>query len=181
MKSNLVLLLVFVMSTSFAPPYNSSAVIKVYSEEVKLYNLIMDYRKAYNLPVIPLSRSLTFVAQEHCRDAAPVTNVAPEGKCRVNSVAASAKWSDNTMWGKPKELTNYPSNGYELAYSSCCAVKAEKVINRWTSSSYHNEIILNQGYWKKCKWNAIGIGIQNGYATVWFGEVADNEGSPIMQ
>ena len=37
-------------------------------EERKLYNNIMEYRRANGLPTIPLSASLTYVAQMHCKD-----------------------------------------------------------------------------------------------------------------
>ena len=38
------------------------------AEEMKLYNLIMEYRKSKNLKSIPLSFALTQVAQAHTRD-----------------------------------------------------------------------------------------------------------------
>jgi uncharacterized protein YkwD len=37
-------------------------------EESKLYNIIMQYRNEKGLPDIPLSKSLTFVAQTHVQD-----------------------------------------------------------------------------------------------------------------
>ena len=36
------------------------------------------------------------------------------------------------------------------------------------------EVILNQGIWKNLNWNAIGVGILNGYAVIWFGEEFDS-------
>ena len=46
--------------------------------------------------------------------------------------------------------------------------------NSWKNSSPHNAVILNQSIWANNHWKAIGVGILNGYACIWFGEDFDN-------
>lgn len=155
-------------------------------EENKLYNIIMEYRKEKRLPPIPLSISLTLVAQTHVKDL--VSNKPDLGSCNTHSWSANGPWkaccytSDHSqaslMWSKPRELTPYNGNGYEIACVSSeflngFNITAEEAMEEWRESSEHNNVIINQGIWKE-KWNAIGIGILNGYAVVWFGNEIDN-------
>ncbi|NOU17519.1 MAG: hypothetical protein HOO91_08175 [Bacteroidales bacterium] len=61
MKQYLLLALFFVITvTSYSQ--------NLTDEETKLYNLIMEYWKANGLPNIPISPSLTIVAQTHVKD-----------------------------------------------------------------------------------------------------------------
>lgn len=154
-------------------------------EEQKLYKLLMDYRKQNGLHEIPLSASLTIVAQTHVKDL--VENKPDKGNCNAHSWSANGKWTAccytpdhaqaTCMWTKPKELTSYSGNGYEIACGSngCCSdfeMTAEYALQSWKKSAGHNGVIVNQGIWKD-KWNAIGIGVYKGFAVVWFGKEAD--------
>ena len=151
------------------------------SEETKLYNLIMGYRKQKGLPNIPVSKSLTFVAQTHAKDLAD--NKPNTGKCNLHSWSNKGKWTSccytgdhaqaKCMWNKPRELTSYKGDGYEISYWHSSSAKAQEALNTWKKSSGHNAVIVNEGSWKKIKWNAIGIGIYKGYAVVWFGKEPD--------
>ncbi|MFN8864160.1 MAG: CAP domain-containing protein [Flavobacteriales bacterium] len=156
------------------------------SSEQELYAQLMEYRKKKGLPAIPLSPSLTTVAQMHARDLAD--NDPVDGKCNLHSWSNKGKWvpccyTDNheeaeCMWNKPRELTAYPGYGYEIAWSSGYAgtdtkVDAEEILEDWKSSDGHHAVIINADVWRKLHWNAIGIGIYKGYAVVWFGEEAD--------
>jgi len=152
------------------------------SEEKKLYDLIMEYRKQKNLPSIPLSKSLTMVAQTHARDVD--TNHQDTGNCNMHSWSDKGTWtpccytSDHAqaqcMWNKPGELTNYKGNGYEIAHggSGGYVASAEVALNGWKNSSGHNAVIINSGIWSD-EWKAIGIGMYGGYAMVWFGNETD--------
>jgi uncharacterized protein YkwD len=151
---------------------------KLSVEEKKLYNLIMSYRKKNKLPAIPLSKSLTLVAQTHANDLANNPPDAASG-CNMHSWSSNGKWSsccftDNNppsscMFDKPRELTNYKGDGYEIAYSWSTGVNADKALQGWKTSPSHNAVIINQSpNWTK-KWNAIGIGIFGNYAVAWFG------------
>lgn len=88
------------------------------------------------------------------------------------------------MWNKPRELTNYKGNGYEIAFSTTNSSLspvdfAKEAVESWINSPGHISVILNKGIWKDIKWNAIGIGVANGYAVVWFGEKEDEEAKPL--
>ena len=82
------------------------------------------------------------------------------------------------MWDKPRELTNYKSDGFEISYFSTytfptAAECANDILAGWMKSPRHNEIIINKGIWKAMNWKAIGIGIYGDYANVWFGAEED--------
>jgi uncharacterized protein YkwD len=152
-------------------------------EESKLYNLIMNYRNELGLPSIPLSKSLTFVAQSHVKDLQ--SNEITNDRCNLHSWSSHGPWSQccytsdhaqaNCMWQKPKEMTSYKGYGYEIAYGSYGAnVTAASAIEGWKNSQGHNQVIINQGIWSSKKWNSIGIGMSQGYAVIWFGEEYDS-------
>ena len=153
-------------------------------EERKLYNIIMQYRKEKGLPDIPLSTSLTYVAQTHVKDLA--NNKPDIGNCNAHSWSSNGPWTaccytpDHAqakfMWSKPRELTKYLGNGYEISYwDGSENATADGALNVWKESPGHNAVIVNQGIWKNNPWKAIGIGIYKGYAVVWFGEESDSE------
>jgi uncharacterized protein YkwD len=155
-------------------------------EENKLYKLIMEYRKERGLPTIPLSKSLTIVAQTHVRDL--VNNKPDKGSCNAHSWSENGNWTGmcytddhaqaKFMWSKPRELTSYKGDGFEIACGSneCCSdfvMTAKYALQGWRSSPPHNAVIINQGIWSNNKWNAIGIGLYKGFAVAWFGHEYD--------
>jgi uncharacterized protein YkwD len=160
--------------------------------EMNLYNLVMQYRQQNGLPIIPLSPSLTYVAQTHCKDL--VVNKPKTANCNLHSWSSNGSWSSccytadhkqaTCMWNKPRELTNYKGNGYEIAFYIWSSANAyytatpEEALAGWKSSEGHNSVILNKSLWKSAHWNSIGIGIYRGYATIWFGEEKDIEVIP---
>ena len=154
-------------------------------EEKRLYDLINEYRAENGLGKIPLSLSLTIVAQAHVKD---LQDNKPEGgACNLHSWSNKGKWKAccytddhakaSCMWDKPKELTKYQSYGFEISCQGLETDKALSAINMWKSSSAHNAVIINEGIWKTSEWKAIGIGIYGDYAVVWFGKETDSEGS----
>lgn len=156
--------------------------------EYALYQQVMAYRAQHRLPSIPLSRSLTLVAQAHVHDLEEHQPV--RGRCNLHSWSDHGAWSPccytgspqvaSCMWDKPRELTSYPGNGYEIAYWSSGEALPEAALQGWKGSKGHNAVVLNKGIWKDSRWNAIGIGIYGHYAVIWFGEEADQEGGPIV-
>jgi len=167
------------------------------TEELKLYQLIMEYRQQNNLPSIPLSKSLTYVAQQHCLD---LYNYKPDiapGGCNAHSWSDKGTWSAccytpdhkqaQCIWDKPAEMTSYTGYGYEIAcgssdpkYSSF-VMTAEYALQSWKKSSGRNNVILNKENWEDRGWNAIGIGIYKGYSCVWFGQESDPAGTLITK
>ncbi|MEM7066892.1 MAG: CAP domain-containing protein [Cyanobacteria bacterium P01_B01_bin.77] len=137
------------------------------AEEQKLFNLINDYRLQNGLPAIPLSPSLSLVANRHVRDMAENIN----GLTHNWSDCPSNTWS--CMWEAPQRLgTPYPGNGYENAYRSSLQASAASALRSWRSDKPHREVILNQGIWDE-PWNAMGVGIYEGYAVMWVGREVD--------
>lgn len=160
-------------------------VIQLSPEELKLYKLITAYRAQNGLPAIPLSVSLTDVAQIHAKDLE--TNRPDQEGCSMHSWSANGKWSsccytpDHAqklcMWNKPKELTSYTGNGFEIAATYSELIDATKALDLWKESKFHNEALLNKGAYART-WNAMGIGIYKNYAVVWFGHEVDAKGAP---
>lgn len=181
MKTLALLTSLFII-TSFTPPKKATLT----ADEKKLYQLIMQYRKSKKLPSIPLSNALTQVAQTHAQDLAK-NNPNKKPKCNMHSWSNSDQWSGccytnnhakaSCMWDKPRELTTYPGNGYEIAAQSTI-LSPQEALNLWKKSTGHNNVIINKDIWKKVQWKSIGIGINGQYATVWFGKEDDPEGPP---
>ena len=157
------------------------------SEEMKLYEAINAYRKTKGLSEIALSTSLSLVAQTHSKDLND--NYQSSKRCNLHSWSRKGEWSAccytsdhkqaECMWDKPRELTDYKGDGYEIAFAkyksdgSDPELTAEEALEGWKTSSGHNAVMVNKSSFKKLKWNAIGVGIYRGYATVWFGTEKD--------
>lgn len=155
----------------------------VSSKEKSLLLLINDYRKSKKLPTIKLSTELTKVAKIHIDDL--INNQPIHGNCNMHSWSNKGNWkaccytddhkNAKFMWSKPSELTNYKSNGYEIAYESSNGASPNEALAGWKSSPGHNNVILEKGVFNKIGWKAIGIAIKGDYAVVWFGEEEDKE------
>ena len=179
---NAQLLKQFFFFTILIAAYAVSFAQQLSKDESELYNLVMTYRKSKGLPRIPLSKSLTFVAQTHVKDLEE--NYEQNEQCNFHSWSNQGKCkavcytSDHAqaklMWSKPKELTSYTGNGYEIAFAENeeYLADAEHALESWKLSKAHNSVILNKEKWKR-KWNAIGIGINGSYAVIWFGNEPD--------
>ncbi|MFP5500845.1 MAG: CAP domain-containing protein [Candidatus Sericytochromatia bacterium] len=156
-------------------------------DERELYRLLMAYRAEEGLADIPLSPSLTTVARTHVED---LLALRPDGEnCNLHSWSDSEAWTGgcytrdhakaSVMWDKPRELTSYPGNGYEIAVgyygtgTNRPALTPAKALASWKSSSGHNAVIINEGTWADTTWQAVGVGINGEYATVWFGKESD--------
>ena len=152
------------------------------SEEMKLYTLIIDYRKKNGLESIPLSAKLTLVAQTHAKDLSENHKPFDEA-CNLHSWSKKGKWQGccytddhkeaSCMWSKPREIAGYQSNGYEISYYDGAGANAQAGIDGWKESKGHNQVIINDGIWKQIKWKAIGIGLYKEYGMVWFGDLED--------
>ncbi|WP_333820440.1 CAP domain-containing protein [Ohtaekwangia sp.] len=186
MKSIVMALFLFLVLTAFdqrRPVANESICLS--QEEMKLYDLIMEYRKSKGLEPISLSSKLTKVAQVHARDLTDNYTFDPDNKCNPHSWSKKGKWTSccytsdhkqsQCMWDKPKEIADYPSQGFEIAYWSSSGATAQEGLAGWKVSSGHNPLLINSGIWSKVKWKAIGVALYKEYGLVWFGEVTDPE------
>jgi hypothetical protein len=156
---------------------------------VELSEEINNYRKQNGLAAIPISDDLTAVALKHCMD---LNTYHPEQSCgdggNLHSWSNNGNWAGTNgdgafkgccypddhsktkcMWDKPKEITNYPDNGFEIAHWSSSTVSAHSALNSWkTSTLGHNDVILEKGWGP---WKALGAVYMGNYACAWFGKV----------
>ena len=159
-------------------------------DEAELLELINQYRQSNGLLAAPWSKSLSMVGQWHVWDL--VNNDPVGGQCNAHS------WSDwgdlwtpvcytsdhaqaQGMWDKPREITDnlYTGNGFEIAaWTSGSYLSPDAALAAWQGSPGHNDVILNQGMWSSLSpWPAMGVGMLNGYAVVWFGDTTDPAGT----
>lgn len=160
--------------------------------EIELYKLINEYRVQKGLPEVKLSVSLSFVARTHAIDQ--TGNYKSSTRCNLHSWSDKGSWSSfcytadhknvKKMWNKPRELTNYQGDGFEISYYSTYNYPspqafAKDILEGWKKSPNHNNVILNKNIWKNVRWQAIGIGVYGEYADVWFGKEEDKAGAPL--
>lgn len=156
--------------------------------EMKLYKMINDYRQRYNIPPIPLSKSLSYIAALHAKDL--FLHHPDQGPCNFHSWSNKGFWAPfcypkdenkkNSVWDKPRELTKYPSKANEIVYWENNPLVTDTIMMVWKTEDYFNSFLLNTGKWQGKPWNAIGIAVYENYACAWFGEVADPEGEATV-
>ena len=158
------------------------------SEELELLELVNEYRGQNGLPPITASKALTTVANRHVQDVAENLQITINDSRNPHSWSwGSYNSSDPStypnMWEAPQRLnTGYPGIGYENFFqTTASAVDAEVALESWKNSPGHNNVILNQDIWSDRTWNAIGVGIYEGYAALWFGEEIDPTGQPTIE
>ncbi len=160
----------------------------VSEKEAKLYYIINAYRESKGLQKLSFSKSLTIVARTHVSDSNTYT---PENQRdsrgmqgNLHSWSNHGSWtplvytSDNeyaaNMWSKPRELTSYTGNGYEISSWDSGNITPEDALDLWKNSSGHNAVMTTQGNWSDLK--TMGVAIDGKYAHVWFGSAADPAG-----
>ncbi len=183
MKSLIILLGVIFFFNKGPDRYPDSTKVCLSIEEKKLYERIMTYRSQKKLKPIPLSALLTTVAQVHVGDLTNHFNYENNQGCNPHSWSDHGPWTSccytadhryaKCMWDKPKEITGYQGDGFEIAYYSSAEATAEEGLEGWKKSPGHNPLLINSETWSKVEWKAIGVGINGHYAAVWFGEVED--------
>ena len=157
-------------------------------KEAKLYYMINAYRESLGLPKLSFSKSLTEVARAHVRDSntyTPENQVDSRGiRGNLHSWSGNGSWTRlvytgdpdyaNGMWSKPREITNYTGNGYEISSKYSGMISPETAFGLWKNSSEHNEVMITSGMWSDLK--TMGVSIDGHYAHVWFGSDADPDG-----
>lgn len=163
-------------------------------DEAELLGMINQYRADNGLPPIPWSKSLSKVGQWHVWDL--MTNKPDVDSCNMHSwsgygLTGPVYWTPvcytpdhanaDGMWDKPDEITGsvYYSNGYEIAVWWSNDISPSVALNWWKGSTPHNDVILNQGIWSGSHnpWAAMGAGMLDNYAVVWFGDQTDPAGT----
>lgn len=182
MKSiSFVIIFLAVAGFDNASPGRSAACLS--AEEKRLYDLVMQYRRENKLEAIPLSENLTYVAQTHARDLSEQYVFDIKNVCNPHSWSKKGSWTSccysndhkkaSCMWAKPRELTGYPGNGFEIVYYSSGGANAREGLDGWKVSPGHNPLLINTGTWANVKWKAIGVAIYKNYGMIWFGELPD--------
>ena len=178
-----LLLLIHLLASPIEAISPSDAELCLSKAELQLYQNLMAYRKSKKLPKVPISKSLTIVAQTHARDLMAEKPVSK--RCNLHSWSGTGDWSKccytsdhkraKCMWDKPRELTNYKGDGYEIAHWHSGGATPFSALEGWKKSRGHNMVMINRGIWKDVDWKAVGVGIDGQYAVVWFGSESDQE------
>ncbi len=150
-----------------------------------LANTINAYRQQQGLPPIPVTRALTFVAETHVRDLAASPK---RSGCNGHSWSEGGRWSAccytpdhaqaRCMWSKPSELTHYTSAGFEIEIGqpgegAGYVLDSQRALELWKGSALHHDVILNRATWQSNPWRAMGAGIIDSHAAVWFSREVD--------
>ena len=165
-------------------------------KEKKLADLVNEYRGDNGLSAIPITNSLTEVARTHIIDLNtyhPDTKNYGAGVCNTHSWSnhGAGAWTavcytgsggtseSQKMWNKPREITDYNGDGYEIAYWDSSNATASGAMNTWKAEfpPLHPDVILERDIWQGSAWKAMGVGIDGNYAVVWFGKDIDPAGS----
>lgn len=152
-------------------------------EEFTLYKYINEFRKSNFMAPVSLSKSLSFVARQHVNDLN--TNKPYNSECNYHSWSEGGKHegccfskndpSFDCMRNKPKELTTYKGEGFELVYWENGQVFADAVIDEWKTITPSKDMILNRSRWQDYTWNAVGVAIEGNFALLWFGTTQDSQ------
>ena len=160
----------------------------VSEKEAKLYYIINAYRESKGLQKLSFSKSLTIVARTHVSDSNTYTpekqrdsrgmqgnlhSWSNHGSWTPVVYTSDHEYADN-MWSKPRELTSYTGNGYEISSWYSGNITPEYALDLWKNSSGHNAVMTTQGDWSDLK--TMGVAIDGKYAHVWFGSTADPAG-----
>ena len=157
-------------------------------DEYRVYQALNEYRQKEGLAVIPISKSLSYVAKVHTLD---LHHNHPD-----TSFCSLSSWSDMGIWkpcchsrhtpdpqcilNKPKELTNYTGEGHELSFWDNKGATPDSIVRFFLDLAQSRELILNTGKWSYFSWKAVGVAIYKNYASIWFGESIDMENEPAM-
>lgn len=168
------------------------------AKEKELIKLVNDYREQHGKKRLKVSKSLMKVARTHINDLnmnfdmdnPPVDARGIKGNMH--------SWSDKGNWTpvvytkdhkydkltiiKPKELTGYNQNGYEVAVNGFM-ITPQRALEKWKNSPKHNDTILSQNGWDPpaelieeglTGLSNMGVAINGNYACIWF--TRDNNG-----
>jgi len=147
-------------------------------DETTLFNMINDLRVQNKLTAIPFSPDLCKVANTHIAD---LIKYKPQDKgCSLHSWSGSGKWTSccNTkevfgiqcMKSKPREITGYKGDGFELIYWGEDKASPEEAAALWKQVDASSDMLLSRAKWSGYQWKAMGVGIKDGYAILWLGD-----------
>jgi hypothetical protein len=157
---------------------NDSVKVVLSQDENILVNIINDMRRQNKMEAIPLSADLCKVSQTHIEDL--MKNKPQERGCSLHSWSGGGKWTSccNTkdafgiecMKSKPREITGYKGDGYELIYWGADKATASDAGKLWKQVDASSDMILSHAKWSAYHWKALGVGIKDGFAILWLGD-----------
>jgi hypothetical protein len=170
----------FGFSSGSAVSGTDSLSVQTTQDEIILFNMINDLRVKAKLPAIPLSDDLCRVAHLHIDDL--IISRPQDKGCSLQSWSDRGNWTPccsskdlsgmQCMKSKPREITGYPGNGYELIYWGEDKATPADAAELWEQVNASADMILSRGKWKTFLWKAMGVGIKDGYAVLWLGDKA---------
>ena len=121
------------------------------------------------------------VARLHAEDLG--TNGTGGASCNLHSwTSGDSRWSGccytddhaqaECMWDKPDEIAGYAAPGFEIAARVGSRITPAMAVSLWDDSESHRVVMANDAGFADTSWRAMGCAIENGYAVVWFGELA---------
>ena len=162
---------------------NDTARNEISEDEVILFNMINDMRRQNKLQPIPLSTDLCIVAHTHINDL--IKWKPQDNGCSLHSWSSSGIWTSccnakdpsgiKCMKSKPKEITGYAGNGYELIFWGEDNATPSDAAALWQQVDASSDMILSRGKWKGYQWKALGVGLKEGYAVLWLGDKTDKK------
>jgi|FLOH01.1.fsa_nt_gi hypothetical protein len=154
--------------------------------ESVLFENINLLRDDYGMSKLQLSASLSYVANLHVNDL--LTNNPDTSVCNLSSWSNKGDWTPccytkylhnpDCMWDKPKELTPYSFRGYELVTFFEEDFNVDSITNLWSDSKETLDMILMRGNYDNKKWICAGVGINENYVSIWFGQRKDRLTEP---
>jgi uncharacterized protein YkwD len=149
-------------------------------QEVKLFNIINEYRVQKGKTRLQYSDSLSYVAEIHSIDLN--LNFKEDNPCSLHSWSDSKLWTGgcipegkndkwSIMYDKPKELLGMNKPAYEIAvmnFPEKFSMSPELALKWWLESTPHKKVILEDGWPKPFK--KMGVSIYKNVSTVWFSE-----------
>ena len=162
---------------------------KATQDEIILFNMINDMRRQNKLQPIPLSNDLCIVAHTHIDDL--IKWKPQDNGCSLHSWSSSGHWTAccnskdpagiQCMKSKPKEITGYSGNGFELIFWGEDNATPADAADLWRQVDASADMILSRGKWKGYQWKALGVGLKEGYAVLWLGDKPDAKSQAIPE
>lgn len=156
--------------------------------EIALANSINQFRQENDLEPVTLSQSLSYVADVHSKDL--YFNFDPYGACGLYFWSDEGRWEPccpagdekdlECIYDKPNELTGYRSKGYEAVFYQSSGITSEVAYEHFKRDSSAMNLALETGRYDDKKWNAMGVSVFEGFASIWFGELIDEQGEPLL-
>lgn len=184
---NLSIILVFSVSETYGQkklPENFC----ITQQEEQLFKKLNKLLQEYGEKPLKLSASLSYVAKVHVNDL--TTNRPDTSICNLSSWSDQGDWTSccynpyvlkqDCMWDKPKELTPYPYRGYELVSFFEDDFNVDSIIKIFSETKEVLDMLLMRDNFKDKKWVCMGVGQNERYASVWFGQRADAAAPPAV-